>query len=605
MGNRYKSTGLIDSMGEASPILTAHLHKPSRRYRPVATRAWTLTVFLVALAGCIAFFELVRVSQRSLASYDPPSRPSQLSLNRRQTVPGDPAREDELALSQTFPNADYFLAMYLPTLLAVILQVFWTIIFASTKMMEPFYQLAKPCGAEAQHTLLADYLSSGLSLDSLHSLLSGHWVMICASSVQILMGLIVTLAGESMTVKPTSYSPITGEPDEPEWFVNVPAMRALQVLMAIVFVLVFSLIVLNWNRQSGVDSDPSTIGFMARVLNHPSLIQDLRSIPAAATKKEVKQALSGNRYILADCPDDFGRLQYGVVKIRSSTESAATELKSLVSPSATPAIQPIRSQPWLILIRDIICLLVTLALFGIIVAYKNIHGAEPLNVFLNNNNTFGPRFILSGVAVLINSAWKRFEREVRTMEPYRLMSHCPSPAATTINASTTASAFTTVFVAARRRWSFVSLIAAVTVSSELLLLAIPGVPFSTAQIETVYLASTYTSLVVLGLMVLTLIALLVRRQHDPRVPRRPDTLAGVWLYLCASDMIASGGAERGSGGSTETEIGTKTESEDGKEGDGGGEDRMYWFARSPGPDGRSRWTVRGDQLRGDYKATIQ
>lgn len=73
------------------------------------------------------------------------------------------------------------------------------------------------------------------------------------------------------------------------------------------------------------------------------------------------------------------------------------------------------------------------------------------------------------------------------------------------------------------------------------------------------------------------------------MPRQPDTLASVWLYLCASDMISAkvdnGGVERpGSDQHTAQ-----------REEKGLSHYRLYWFARSSGVDGQSRWTVHEDQ----------
>ena len=663
----------VNVTGLSTEGTRARQQKRPKHYRPVVTSSWTLTAFLVALAGCLAFLELARVSELSLSDYIPLSRRDldfeasyAPSLVRRQleatstavlstaassvsttatytpTAPGDPPPESllilasvtpspsptqfttptllpttdtvatgqpapsallsltdfsstttypaypgstgpptpgdpphgsELKLSATFTNEDYFLAMYLPTLLTVILQSSWTIIYAATKMMEPFYQLAKSGGARAEDSLLADYLSSGLSLNSLQSLFSGHLVMLCTSTVQLLMGVVVTLAGESMTVKPTAFDPETHQPGQPAWFINTAALRTLQALLSVVFVLVFSIIALNWRRKSDLASDPSTIASMASLLGHSSIIEDLNNISPAATKNEVKQALAGKQYKLAHFQDGLGRQQFGIMKTVSSNQPTVTGYTSVSNPATLPD-RPGKSRQNLVLLRDVVFLLVILALFGIILAYKFIHGNQPLNVFLNSNG-FGPRFILSGVAVLISSGWKRLEREVRVMEPYRRMARRLSPAQTTVLASMTASPFTTAFVAPRRGWYFVSFIAVVTISSEVLLIAIPGVPFSTAQILPAYLASTYVSLAILAVMAIAVIAILIRRSGDPDLPREPDTLALVWLYLCGSNMVG-------------TDIAASESSEK-------HQSKSYWFGRSLGADGRRRWVVNEDQ----------
>lgn len=477
--------------------------------------------------------------------------------------------------------------MYFPTLLAVILQSAWAIIFSSMKMMEPFYQLARPCGASAKNTLSAEYLSSGLSLPSLQAGLGGHWVILLASLVQIMISLVVPLAGESMTVEPTAYCKTElsdHQPCDPAWMVSVPVLRSLEALLSLVFLLIFLIVLLNRRRVSGVFSDPSKIATMANLLGHDPFMDDLRDIPPQASKSEVKKALAGNRYMLGTYTASTGHQRYGVIKLPSSPTAAYVSLLNPSYASHHPqslSISGHSSHHILRALHNLLLLVLTLGLLSIILAYYLMHGKEPLNVFLNSN-TFGPRFLLSTLAVLVSLTLKRLERETRLIEPYRLMSsHLSKPAHETVLAGMTSTPLTAFFISVTRGRLFLSALALAALLSEIVIIAMPGIPFSAAQIHPAYLASTYVSIGVLSVIALAAIAVFWRRRSDPRIPRVPDTLAGVWLYLCASDWVA--GAQLDDEGD---EVGIENE-----KGYGG---KRYWFGVARGVDGRQRWKVDED-----------
>jgi len=494
--------------------------------------------------------------------------------------------------------------MYLPTFLTVLLRSGWAIIFAAVKMMEPFYRLARRGGASAEESLLADYLSSGLSLDTLRAMWRGNWVLLLAGLVHLGTALLVTLAGESMRVRPTGYCHThvsTHQPCDPVWVINRPVVRVMEALLCVIFVLVIALLLHTRRRFSGVFTDPSWISSMADLLGHPAFVEDLRNIPPFATADEVRAALAGNWYALTGFAAPGGRLRYGVVKTEEGPPSSSSS--SSLPLSRTPAgytafpnpeYQHYYSPPrksWQASVAGFLdvtfFLAVVLALFSIILAYWFLSGDDPLNNFFNSE-TFGPRFLLTGGAVVASSGWKRFEREARIMEPYRRMAdeRQPARAEDSVYASPTGTPFSTVFVALARRSYAVAVIAAVALLSQVLIIAVPGVPFSEGQIAPAYRASTFVSLAILGVMVLAFGVVVARRRGDPPMPRPPDTPVHVWLYLCASSMVdTSHGLEV---------VGNRVYPYRDC-GDATGVRCSYWYALSTGVDARRRWMVDEDR----------
>lgn len=127
------------------------------------------------------------------------------------------------------------------------------------------------------------------------------------------------------------------------------------------------------------------------------------------------------------------------------------------------------------------------------------------------------------------------DTEVAILAPFRLLHLRPSPASHTILAERTLTPLTTFSTALYRRSFFVAHVALVALLSEVLVVVLPGIPFSAGQLDGAFLASAYVSMAVLAVMLLSLAAIWCRR-GDPKLPRTPNTVAAVLSYLCAGRM---------------------------------------------------------------------
>jgi Protein of unknown function (DUF3433) len=434
-------------------------------------------------------------------------------------------------------KADYFNASYLGTLLAVILKNVWTIVFASTKIMEPFYYLSRPDGASAKESLVADYLSSSLSLTSLRGMFNGHWVMLLTTLIYFQIGLLAPLATESMTVKALSLceTPDNGQqPCNAVWVADIAAARGLEAFLILTAAMIFALIVIKWHRhrrdQTGLFSNPSSLATMASLLGEPSVLTDLRRIKPDATRDDISAALSCNRYKLEGYVSPTGQRRHGITSSANPRQRQSTLKKGLATlsnlgNSLTPRVGKNT--------RDALFLTCIFALFAIIVAYYFDFGNDPFNLFFNSD-TFGPRFVLTSAATLIDNNWKRLEREIRIMEPYRRLYKRDAKAQDTILATVDGTPLSGLPRAIWRRNWFHAFIAFIAIMSDVLIVAIAGVPFSHAQIYQAYLASVFISMGILGLMIVATGGVFWWRRENGKMgmQREPDTLAAVWLMLC-------------------------------------------------------------------------
>lgn len=84
-----------------------------------------------------------------------------------------------------------------------------------------------------------------------------------------------------------------------------------------------------------------------------------------------------------------------------------------------------------------------------------------------------------------------------------------------------------------------ALVACVSGLAEVLVIALAGVPFQSGQLFLSYQVSIYTSMGIIGIMLITLFCVVIWRITNPQLPHCPDTLASVWSYLSASRMTES------------------------------------------------------------------
>ena len=351
-------------------------------------------------------------------------------------------KSSQIQIGETFTQADYFNSSYLAVVIAVILKIVWAMVFASFKLMEPFYQLSRPEGASAKHGLLAEYLSTGYSVAHIQHIFSGHWIMFLTTLVYVCTGVLAPLATESMTVISTAYcvTPDGGRAKcNPVWVLNNDIARALQSILCLIAALIVLLVILNWPRKSGIFSNPSSVASMASLLSHEETLHDFRQLEQSADKRQLEAALSGNHYTLSsyELSASSGMYRYGLVKTSSSSISSPYSLSqthnfdaqsrskysSLPNPSnMTLGADPVTSstQPFSFsrrLIRDSVFLASIIALFGVVLAYYLDGSNSGFNRWFNSN-TFGPRFILTATALILDFHWKTLEREVRILIPY-------------------------------------------------------------------------------------------------------------------------------------------------------------------------------------------
>lgn len=505
--------------------------------------------------------------------------------------------------SVAWTKYSYFLAQYFPNIVAVILQATWLIIFATFKMMEPFYQLASPRGASAESSLTADYLSAGLSLAFIKAAIDGHWVMVLSGLVQLFLALTVTLASDAFNVVPTAFckTQLTDtQPCAPRWVVNLRFARGVEVLLIGCFSMVLMIIVLNLHRVSGVYTDPSKIATMADVLVHKPFIQELRDIPASATKAEVELDLKDNRYMLGTFII-HGREHYGIVKLSTPPQSFEKDpyMVRLGRRFDFWWEGVVRSfEEHLPYASDFVCMLLALALFSIVLAYYLIPGTDdtnPLNNFMGKDKSrFGASFLLSMLAVSMGFLLKHKERAYRLSHPYVVMSKGPQPASQCITTGMRSTQYTALPKSIYSRDITLALLSMAAILSDMNLLLVPGIPWTPSQTAEVYKASTYGCLVILTIVLLVHARVTFKQWRRGHHVENPDTLAAVLMRLCGSRFVEEKNWQASHGPISRSEFWQDDDQRQRLRYEGVEKERKYKFGCMEGVDGVQRYMIEED-----------
>lgn len=452
------------------------------------------------------------------------------------TVTPDRQRPNEVDLGIAITPLQHFRAIYIPALIAVTFKLLWSAVFASTRMMEPFYLLARKGGASPKMTLNADYLTPGISPHKLRTLFSGSPVVILASLAYLVFSVLPALATQTSTIRAGS---VCLRPDGmqvhcgPKWELNVTYAKTLQGLLSATAFMIGVMICLSARRRSGVFSNPSSIAAMASLLNNDTFVQDLAK--HSNEQSILTSTLRDRRYALSSRPTLDGYIRYGIGEVLD--DSVEPQISHTAEESTGPSTNKkagmlCRLKTLKPFILETVFLLALIALLCVLFSYYFITANNAFNRFFLHNPL--RRFVLTFSASLLDARWKQLEREVRIMTPYRRLHAGSASPTNTILVTQDGTAITSIVPSLWRRNFFHAFVAVVATLSDLLIIFIGGVPFSSAQVLKDYYMCIQVSITIVCLMVATIPAIFVWRLQNLRMkmPREPDTLLAVWMMLC-------------------------------------------------------------------------
>ena len=314
----------------------------------------------------------------------------------------------------------WFLAAYVPTILAVVYAIPWVIVNQATKYIAPYYLLSKPGGAPAGSTITSDPTSLWAPFKAIHQ---QQWASVVSSMNMWVSILITPLSPQAIGIHLNGDCDATTGGCTGRLGIYIPVARAIQGLLILVAVLTLVLIAILWLKRAKLSSDPRSIAGLAIYLGDRTMRGDLASVQAASNDEELKSALRTYWYKLDTMVSPDGAPSTVLMRVgetsppRLSTSRDKKGYSVCVSrsddlSSPEPAdggtiylpgnLDFVATHRWWTLAFFVFLA----ALTTLIVVYRFTGGDNGFERFMDSQS-FGVKFLFTSIGVLISFFWRR------------------------------------------------------------------------------------------------------------------------------------------------------------------------------------------------------
>ncbi|RYO95331.1 hypothetical protein DL763_003755 [Monosporascus cannonballus] len=448
---------------------------------------------------------------------------------------------------------EYFIGMFLPTILAMTISIPIRILDLNVKLLQPWHELTKPGGASGRRSLCLETGGWWGLINAVRWVFGGQVLIVLTTSLVLGSALLVPLSAEAIAfdLQGTCVKG-SGKGRDCVYVVSVfrEAAGATLALLGLMAMMVFTVLIYLVKWQSGVGTNPWSICGIASL----SLNEDVRKLfpshveGGAAGKppdKLMKSLLKDRFFTLGYFHNSDGGLEYGVML--QENDAVEPYLKGVRDANAPPLNETHlydgqahsgkkHHQPFFMLKyagRALLFMLLC-GILALILYYNNTGGETAFEHFMMSES-FGVRFLFSGVGFIITLCWSSFFNSVAAISPYHLLAQAPQSARRSILLAQPTNEFSGLWSAVRRRDGFLAVVALTSVLSELLPVLLAEIPFRVSQTYLVHLVTTWSAVGILCIMLLVLVASFFVKW--PHMPLDPTTVAGAMYYVADSWML--------------------------------------------------------------------
>ncbi|KAJ8118053.1 hypothetical protein OPT61_g888 [Boeremia exigua] len=421
----------------------------------------------------------------------------------------------------------YFLGAYVPTLLAIVLGIWWKCVFARLKEMEPYYQLARKIGAQPKDSLFLSYLPDALPSVFFKSLRSRHWLTFIGAVNMALLIFFTLLAAETLHMVGVGdgcgvvvdAQGSSNDDCEMELVVK-PALGFLLggVLLAVLFSVVLLLVRLR-RHSSGLVSEATSIAGIASL-----------STPALSRESPHTLRNSSRRFALVFSE---GGATTTIVETTPLAQEPMLQLSHSLQPSVSGTIKKSHWEMNPIILT--LFLIYQSAILAIILYYRYVSKPgtdDPIEDFMDSES-FGIRLFMTGLGLGTKFYWGWVEKYVRSLSPYIAMA-IPNgaPAQKSVLMETHSHPVTAIFSGSTWRHGIPGPVTLMAALSEILVVTLNTVPFTDTTAYTAFQVSVWFCVIILGLMIVTVPAVIlwvvkIKRKSVADVPECIEDV--LWL----------------------------------------------------------------------------
>ncbi|KAI2616253.1 hypothetical protein GGR54DRAFT_649523 [Hypoxylon sp. NC1633] len=449
----------------------------------------------------------------------------------------------------TLSYGQYFIGMFLPTLLAIIIAIPVRILDLNAKILQPWHELTDERGSPGRASLCLDTSGWQSVVASWRSLLGGQALVFLTSALALAAALLIPVSAEAVAFDLRGVGCVQGGGSGRNcaYVLSVfdQAAKATLALLAVMGVAVVMIIVVLVRWESGVSTNPWSICGTASLALNSDVRRLFTSLPAGVDagrmpKGLLESVLEERWFRLGYFYGPNGTVEYGIMLGDGNgggyTGQVGGEVKEPQDHHAAPT-KAKHHLPFLMLgwVGRSVLLFVLCSLLSLILYYNNTGGDTPFERFMDSES-FGVRFLFTGVGVIISFFWASFFSSIAVLSPYQLLSSSPQHARRSILLAPPTNAFSGLWSSMRRRHFFLGVVALISILSEFLTIFLSNIPFRVTQTFLAHQVCTWAAVGILCVMVLVVVGSFFVMW--PHMPVDPSTIAGAMYYVCDSWMLS-------------------------------------------------------------------
>ncbi|KAI1774741.1 hypothetical protein F4818DRAFT_442227 [Hypoxylon cercidicola] len=451
------------------------------------------------------------------------------------TAPSQPTETTDVKVSvYVITQWQYFVGMFLPTLLSTSISIPIGILERSVKLFHPFHALARPGGARAAESLLVEPGSGGQMISALRRPFRDSFVLILVTALALAAVFLTPFSSEAIRIQLHGCEEGTRTAGSCAITLGVSLFPSLATLALLMFMLLMLLLIaiLLKSWKTGVASNPWSMCGIASLATNPGLLRMLSE--SATDGKVLRQKLESQGFRIHRWENERG-LQYGICL---NEDEAGKHPDSLLSSSAQEAKPgeaqwhkpPMTMRYW---VRGLFVAF-SCGILALIVYYESGTWVNSFEDFMDSES-FGVHFLFTSIGVVVNIFWKALFEGVAILSPFQMLARGAVDAHHSILLTPPLDAFTGLWAGIRRKDCFLAAVAWCTVLSQFLPILLANVPAATVQTRTTNLVCSWMAVAVLGSMILVLAGSFFVRW--PRMPADPTTIIGMMCYVADSPFV--------------------------------------------------------------------
>ncbi|KAF3037221.1 hypothetical protein E8E12_004940 [Didymella heteroderae] len=441
--------------------------------------------------------------------------------------------------SWTPADSTYLLGAYVPTLVAIVFSIWWKCIFARLGEMEPYYQLARPCGADAKDSLLLSYSNAMLPVILFKSFWFKHWRTFIGAVNMSLVTLCTLFAAETLHLKGVGDGcgvivDAKGDfNDDCEMQLAMqPALGFSLGVVMLAILLGASLLLMKLRQHpTGISAEATSIAGIAS-LSDAIVEQRSSRYPSCPSHRFAimtsRVDINGTDFTLEDTPG------------RQATTQRLLEASRLIDPPST------HCEPREMRILSLTTFLLYEAATLFLIVYYGFVSEPGTNNSLEDfmdSETFGVRLFMTTIGLSIKFYWGWIERYMRRMSPIIAMA-APNGATAQKSVLMASHSHPITALFSRSTWKhpLLGLVTLMAVLTEILVILLNTIPFSTATAYLAWRISVIMSIMILSLMIFMTLAVMrwiTRVRKISAKPDVPESIADVLVLVQDTDTWAS------------------------------------------------------------------